>query len=61
MNCKYCGHEMQSQGNNRIEGEYIEIFVCMNVECKSVYELFRNSKGTILNNKNKWFNPKEAK
>ncbi|MEG0898364.1 MAG: hypothetical protein RSF40_01460 [Oscillospiraceae bacterium] len=53
--CKYCGEQMMFQGNDRIEQEYIGIYVCL--KCKGVYE-----KRTGTNGKYKgcrWWNPEK--
>lgn len=58
MICKYCESRMATQGTDRIGSAYSELFVCINEDCRGVYETWRTLNGQSLADKNRWFNPK---
>lgn len=58
MRCRYCKSSMMGQDNDRMRYNlYSRIYVCINDECKAVYEEWTDHKGVALSDRNKWFNP----
>lgn len=59
MRCKYCKSNMMGQDNDRMgHNLYSKIYVCLNEECKAVYESWTDDQGRSLPDRNRWFNPK---
>lgn len=58
MYCRYCDSKMMGQDNDRMGYNcYSRIHVCLNEECKAVYENWTDNIGRPLTDKNRWFNP----
>lgn len=56
-NCKYCNGRMMQQDTDPLPGGYSTLFVCVEGNCKSVYEKWYDRSHIRTPEKDQWFNP----
>ncbi|KOO48846.1 hypothetical protein ABE042_07385 [Viridibacillus arvi] len=60
MKCKYCKGSMTEQDNDRIGNRYCKQHVCVNDECKAVFEEIRTIRGVRVPAEDRWLNQETA-
>ncbi|MFE6167892.1 hypothetical protein ACFVP8_08410 [Viridibacillus arvi] len=60
MKCKYCKGSMTEQDNERIGNRYCKQHVCVNDECKVVFEEIRTIRGVRVPAEDRWLNQETA-
>lgn len=58
MICKYCKEEMMGQDNDPFPGGYSKLYVCLNNDCRAIFEEWTDKKHRRTPDKDRWFNPK---
>jgi hypothetical protein len=55
--CRYCNSRMMQQDTDPLPGGYSTLFVCINEECRAVYEKWYDKRHKRTPERDRWFNP----